>query len=164
MLDRFHSHTQKCRKCLKSLAVVKTVKTIVTLLSCGLIGFAVFMARLSYIGLEHSKWRSCGALIGALVFGFVAQKISHLESLYYFRDYEHWKTWLKNKHGFLVIVMREVLYFVFHSWARGFVWLLGLRSEKHCNLSYLPFLTSLQVFVQLRFFYMLWFCTACFDC
>lgn len=92
LLDRYDSHTRHCKKCQRSLAVVRAMKTIATVLSCGCIAFAAFTARLASTGMEYSKLSFFGGLMGALLFAFVQQKLSLFESLYYFDDYEHWKT------------------------------------------------------------------------
>lgn len=92
LLDRYELHTKHCKKCKEALYWVKSMKEAATILTSGSAACALLLAVLALKGLGLSKVALLGSLIGMLVFRFAAQKLARWESLFYFRDYEHWKT------------------------------------------------------------------------
>lgn len=93
MLDRFNSHTKHCKKCMRTLSWVHALKEISLVLSSVMAASALFVIGMAWKGATGTNKVSIFvSLLGACVFLFVYRKLSFMESLYYFRDYKHWKS------------------------------------------------------------------------
>lgn len=92
LLDRYNTHTKHCKACLGALRNTKVLKTIAQVASLALLAWNFAMVRSLQKGAGATKFGLVVCAIGCVVFGYLARLLGTLESYFYYKDYEHWKT------------------------------------------------------------------------